>query len=112
MAINQYWIGQIPSEPIAISVYNSNGRPKNLSGYTDFNVLLLGSDNEELETTGSILLTSGAVDGRFVFRWPTDRSLFEKAGEYLLQLEILGANGTKDYTTTHSIRVRRRGGVY
>lgn len=112
MAINQYWVGQIPSEPIAITVYDSRGYPRNLSSYTDFNVILLGSDNELIDTTDATLLTSGASEGRFVLRWPANRSLFNKAGEYLLQLEIVGANGTKDYTTEHTIRVRRLGGVF
>lgn len=112
MAINQYWVGQIPSVPLAITVYDSAGRAVNLSSYSDFHVRMVGSDNEEIDLTGSTLIVSGAANGRFVFRWPTDRSLFDRAGEYLLQLEIVGATGTKDYTTTHSIRVRRFGGVY
>lgn len=111
-SINQYWVGQIPSIPIPITVYDSRGQVMNLSAYTDFKVVLLGSDNEVIDTTGSTLLTSGAATGRFVFRWPADRSLFNKAGEYLLQLEIDGAGGTKDFTTTHAIRVKRIGGVY
>lgn len=111
MAINTYWVGQIPSIPIPITVRDSYGLVRNLSAYTGFNVILLGSDNEEIDTTGSTLLTSGATTGRFVFRWPTDRSLFNKSGEYLLQLEILGPDGTKDYTTAHTITVRRLGGV-
>ena len=112
MAISQYWVGQIPSEPIPITVYDSSGYERNLSAYTNFKIILIGSDNEVIDTTGSTLLTSGAATGRFVFRWPTDRSLFNKPGEYLLQLEIDGANGSKDFTTTHTIRVRRLGGVY
>lgn len=110
MAISQYWVGQIPSRPIAIDVRDSNGYAVNLSSYEDFNVKIVGSDNEDIDVTGSTLLTSGAADGRFVFRWPTDRSLFEKTGEYLLQLEIEGASGTRDFTTAHTIRVRRLGG--
>ena len=110
MAISQYWVGQIPSRPISMTVYDSNGNTLNLSGYTDFKVNVLGSDNEPIDLTGSTLTTSGASTGRFVFRWPTDRSVFDKAGEYLLQLEIDGGNGTKDFTTVHTIKVRRLGG--
>ena len=109
MAISQYWVGQIPSKPIAIDVRDSDGYPVNLSAYTDFRIQVLGSDNEEVDLTGSSLTTSGAADGRFVFRWPVGRSVFNKPGEYLLQLEIDGA-GTKDFTTVHSIKVRRLGG--
>ena len=106
---NYYYVGQIPSRPIAINVKDSNGAPTNLSGYTAFNAICLGSDNEVIDLTGSTLLTSGAAEGRFVFRWPTGTSVFTKPGQYVLQLEIVGTD-TIDYTTEHNIFVRRLGG--
>lgn len=112
MAISRYWVGQIPSRPIAIDVRDSGGNALDLSTYSGFKVILIGSDNEVVDTTGAVLNTAGARNGRFVFRWPTDRSLFDQPGEYLLQLEIDGANGSKDFTTEHHIRVSRLGGTY
>lgn len=108
MSISQYWVGQIPSRPIAIDVRGSDGRPVNLVSYTDYKVIVIGSDNEDIDITGSTLSVSGS-SGRFVFRWPDDRSVFNKAGDYLLQLELSGG-GYKDYTTEHNIKVRRLGG--
>lgn len=110
MAVSNYWVGDIPSAPLTIRVRDSRGNPLNLLGYT-FEVNLLGSDNEEIDASGGVLQTAGAVDGRLVFRWPTDESLFDKPGEYLLQLELNGPSGTKDSTTAHTIRVRKLGGV-
>lgn len=110
MAISTYWVGQIPARPIAIDVRDSQGRVMNLSAYTDFKVTILGSDNEEVNLTGSSLTTSGASQGRFVFRWPVGRSVFTKTGEYVLQME-LGGTGVKDFTTVHTIKVRRLGGI-
>lgn len=110
MAISQYWTGQMPARPIAIDVRDSDGRAVNLSSYTQFNVRVLGSDNEEVDLEGSSLITSQAAAGRFVFRWPTGRSVFDKAGEYLLQLELAGT-GVRDFTSTHTIKVRKFGGV-
>lgn len=107
--ISQYWVGQIPARPLSINVYDSDGRAINLSGYTAFNVKMVGSDNEEIDLTGSELLTAGAAVGRFVFRFPTDRSLFNKSGEYVMQLELLGAT-SRDFTTEHYIKVRKLGG--
>lgn len=109
MAISQYWVGQIPSRPIAIDVRGSDGRAINLASYTGFRAIVLGSDNEEIDTTGAVLNTSQAGSGKFVFRFPTGRSLFDKEGEYLLQLELTGG-GYKDFTTEHHIKVRRLGG--
>lgn len=111
MAISQYWVGQIPSEPLAITVYDSFGNVRNLSYSQTFTPILLDPDNQRVDLTGATLLSGGASEGRFVLRWPNDRSLFTKPGEYLLQLEIEGTAGTKDYTTEHHIRVRRLGGT-
>lgn len=110
MAISRYWVGQIPARPISIEVRDSGGNVMNLGSYSGFSVILVGSDNEVIDTTGAVLNISGAAAGRFVFRWPTDRSLFTKPGDYLLQLEIDGANGTRDFTTEHHIKVTRLGG--
>lgn len=109
MAISQYWVGQIPSRPIAIDVRGSDGRAINLASYTDFRAILLGSDNEEVDITGAVLNTSRAAAGKFIFRFPEGRSVFEEDGEYLLQLELSGG-GYKDFTTEHYIKVRRLGG--
>lgn len=106
-----YWVGDKPSRPVAIDVRDSQGRVLNLSTYTDFEVVMLDSDNGEVDLTGSFLTTSGADSGRFVFRFPENRSIFNKAGEYLLQLVIKGANGTEDRTFPHTIRVKKLGGI-
>lgn len=110
MATSQYWVGQIPAKPIALNVVDSGGREMNLSSYTQFNVKMIGSDNEEIDLSGSLLETAGAPQGRFVFRWPTTRSVFDKTGEYVLQLELIGSNA-RDYTSAHFIKVRRLGGT-
>lgn len=110
MAISQYWVGQKPDKPLAIDVRDTNGRAVNLSAYDGFNVRMVGSDNEDIDLTGSSLSTGGMDSGRFVFRFPTDRSVFTKTGEYLLQLELTSEN-SRDFTTVHTIRVRRLGGI-
>lgn len=109
-SISQYWVGQIPAKPIPFVVKDSDGRQMNLSNYTEFNVRLIGSDNEDIDVSDASLSTAGAVTGRFVFRFPTDRSVFTKSGEYLLQLELIGP-GARDYTSVHTIKVRRLGGI-
>lgn len=108
MAISQYWVGQIPARPITIDVRDSNGRAIALAPYTSFRVIVLGSDNESVDLTGSTLTWN--TSGRFVFRWPSDRSIFEEAGDYLLQLEFIGP-GSRDFTTEHNIKVRKLGGI-
>lgn len=110
MAISNYWVGQIPSRPISIDVLDSNNNPINLATYESIVPVMIGSDNEEIDLEGAVLTTTGASTGRLVFRWPTDRSLFTKPGQYLLQLQINGAE-TIDFTDAHTINVRKLGGV-
>ena len=106
--ISQYWKDQIPARPLSIQVKDQDGNDINLSGYTSYAVKMLGTLNEEINLNGSQLNTLNADIGKFTFVWPTDRSLFEYAGDHVLQLELTGA-GKKDYTTTHTLRVRELG---
>lgn len=106
--ISQYWINQIPARALSIQVKDQGGNDVNLSGYTQIAVRMLGTDNEEISLSGSSLNTSSKDLGKIIFIWPTDRSLFEYAGDYVLQLELSGT-GKKDFTSTHTLRVRELG---
>ncbi len=108
MDASQYWVGQIPKRPLAIDVRDSMGRETNLSAYSTFKAKIVGTGNEEIDITGSELQTAGANVGRFIFVWPSDRSLFTKPGEYLFQLELSDST-SKDFTTTWPILVREAG---
>lgn len=110
MEISQYWVGQIPRRPLSIVVRDSLGRDLDLSGYTTYSVRIVGSNNEEVDLTGSQLQTAGAKTGRFVFVWPTTKSLFDEPGEYLLQLQMSDST-SRDFTTTWPIKVRELGEV-
>jgi hypothetical protein len=108
MTISQYWVGQIPLRNLSISVKDSAGRPLNCTNYTDVSVKMLGSDNDEIDLSGATLNRAGAATGRFVLEWPRDRSLFEKTGDYVLQL-VLANGSAKDMTTVHTMRVSELG---
>lgn len=106
--ISQYWVGQIPNKPLSIRVKDGEGVDSDLSIYTDIKVKMLGSYNEEIDLTGSTLNTNNALLGHIIFIWPTTRSLFDYPGDYILQLELSGT-GKKDFTSTHTLRVRELG---
>lgn len=106
--ISQYWIDQIPARPLSIQVRTQSGDDANLSGYTDIEAVMLGSNNEEIDLTGSVLDTAGKSIGNIIFRWPTTRSLFEYPGDYVLQIKLSGT-GRLDFTSTHTLRVRELG---
>lgn len=109
--ISQYWVGQIPNKPLSIRIKDGEGIDSDLSIYTDIKVKMLGSYNEEINLTGATINKNNANTGRIIFVWPTDRSLFDYAGDYILQLELSGTN-KKDFTTTHTLRVRELGRSY
>lgn len=106
--ISQYWIDQIPARPLSIQVKNQDGNNISLSGYTTIEAVLLGSRNEEISLTGATLNTAAKDLGTIIFEWPTTRSLFDYAGDYVFQLKLSGT-GKLDFTTTHTIRVRELG---
>jgi glyoxylase-like metal-dependent hydrolase (beta-lactamase superfamily II) len=106
--ISQYWINQIPARPLSIQVKDQSGEDINLSNYTTIEAVMLGSNNEEIDLTGSVLDTAGKSVGLLIFRWPTTKSLFEYAGDYVLQIKLSGT-GRLDFTSTHTLRVRELG---
>jgi len=108
--ISQYWRDQIPAKPLSIQVKNQDGSDMNLSGYDSVEVVLVGSNNEFLDLTGSVINESNKNIGKIIFFWPTDRSLFGYAGDYVLQLKLIG-QGKLDVTTTHPIRVKEVGRI-
>lgn len=112
MEISQYEVGEIPLKNLSIAVKDSYGRAVNCSVYSDVSVRMLGSDNEFIDLTGANLNTGGAAQGRFIFEWPRNRSLFTKRGDYVLQLVLKSsAPNAIDKTTAHTIRVRELGKV-
>lgn len=106
--ISQYWVNQIPARPLSIQVKSQDGTDMDLSAYTTIAAKMLDTNNEVLDLTGSTLNTSAKSVGKIIFNWPTANTLFKESGEYVLQLELSGT-GKKDFTTTHTIRVREFG---
>jgi hypothetical protein len=91
-------------------VKNQDGTDMNLAGYTSITAKMVGSNNENLNLSGSVINDSNKNIGKILFSWPTDRSLFNYSGDYVFQLELSG-EGKRDFTTTHTIRVKELGRV-
>lgn len=107
--IGLYYVGQKPAEPIRIQVLDDDGLVLNVAGYDKVEVLLLDNRNEEVDMSGALIGPPNAL-GQFYFNFPANRSVFETAGEYILQLKLSNNNGAVDYTSVFTIRVRELGG--
>lgn len=108
MILGPYWVGQIPGDNLSIQVRDDKNSPVDLSSYSVFEPIMLDSDNREVDLTGVALDTTNTVNGRFLFNFPDDRSLFNKHGDYLLQLKMTGS-GKIDYTNPVTLRVKQLG---
>jgi hypothetical protein len=106
--ISQYWVDQIPSRPLPIVVKDGNGVEADLTSYDQIKVRMLGSRNEEIDLSGATINTNQAVEGKIFLIWPTNKTLFEYKGDYVLQVELISSTA-KDITSSHTIRVRELG---
>lgn len=105
-----YELGSIPNAPITIGVRDQRGNPLDLTPYPNVRVRMVGSNNEDVDLTGSTTAVMDRRGGRVIFVFPKDRSLFTRTGEYVLDLELSG-EGVRDYTTYKGIKVTKLGGV-
>lgn len=106
MAIATFWVGQIPARPLSMLVVNQQGSGVDLARYDEVNLIMLGADNREKDLSGGNLITGL---GEVTYEWPTDHSLFDRTGDYIFQLELIG-QGVRDYTAPQTIVVRKLGG--
>ncbi len=109
MKTQNYWVGQIPSQPMYFNVRDQRGEILPLNAYSSVNLILLGSDNEVLGTSDGTVEIVDTARGIVRYTWPTNKTLFNKAGEYVFQLELVGT-GKRDYTSRKTIIVRELGG--
>lgn len=106
--IGSYYVGQRPAAPLSIEIVDNDGVAVNLSTYNNFEMVMLDPQNKRVDLTGSILGTAPGV-GRLYYRLPENRSVFDKPGEYVMQLR-LGNETSLDYTSEYTIRIKALGG--
>jgi hypothetical protein len=112
MQQKNYWVGDRPGGSWTFQVLNQrSGVPESLAGYSKAKVILIDSDNRQVEIPDVNTAIADAQTGQVVFVWPQD-SLFTKPGRYTMQLELSGgSNGAVRKTTVQEILVRESGGV-
>jgi hypothetical protein len=107
----EYEVGQIPSDALTILVRDDDDGIVDLTQWDLMGIEILGSDNEQIDTTGIELFDESARNGIIAVKWPKTHSLFTKRGEYVLRLILSNLDGTRDYTRSCVLRVREFGRV-
>lgn len=100
-----FWVGQIPRSPLVMTVIDQRGESMDLSLYEDVDLIMLGPDNIRKSLPGSVSVN--ASRGQVMYNW-NGVSPFERAGEYVLQLEFKSA-GVVDYSAPYTLVVRKLG---
>lgn len=106
----EYEVGAIPSRSATLLVRDELDNPVNIVGY-DIELEMLDSDNEPVDLSGIQIFQIPQAIGMIAVTWPTNRSLFNKRGKYLLRLVMRTDSGAVDITRTAEIRVRDFGRI-
>lgn len=107
--IAEYYVGAKPSEPILADLRDDDGLPLNMTKYVIVRPILKDRNNDEVDMDGALVGPPNAA-GQFYLNFPSDRSVFETPGEYVLHLELVTLDGYVDYTDALTIRVKEIGG--
>jgi len=108
--ISRFEVGSMPAKPQTFQFYDEDGNYANLGPYTNFDVELLGTDNEKVNLDGLQLNVASSSTGRVVIVWPRRKEVFGKTGQYLLRFKFTGTDSV-DFSETHEIRVTNFGRI-
>lgn len=106
--ITQFWEGDIPLRPLVFGLQDEYGNDIGGVGQFRVSVRMLDTDNKEANLKGSQLVTS-PNSPYATFTFPQDRSVFKKHGDYLIQLSMKDDAGREQWTSGHTIRVKKLG---
>lgn len=108
--ISRFEVGQIPAKPSVFQFYDEEGNDANLSPYTNFEVELLGSNDEKVDLSGITVRTDATALGRLTIVWPRRKNVFANTGEYVLRFKFSGLDSV-DFSESHTIKVTDFGRV-
>lgn len=108
MSLGPFYTGQIPKDPMTLIVRDfRTNEIVDLSGYSTFTVKLVSPAGSSVSTAGGTATIIDPTAGVIQWAWPTDRTLFEKPGEYRAQVTLTSAGGHKDLAVPVEFEVRK-----
>jgi hypothetical protein len=105
--IGPFYVGQVPATPLLLTVYDSEGQPRNVSGYDTITLLMLDPSGQPVDTSGGTT-GLGSTLGQVTYAWPAT-SLFTIDGTYRLQLALDGPPPVHDLTPAEAFDVLAAG---
>lgn len=96
-------VGQVPNNPLLVTVRDAQRKRVNLSGYDSAELLLTNPDGSAVATSAGV----GAItpEGDFRYAFPVS-TLFLTPGDYLVRLRCTKGTAV-DYTEPQRLEVRR-----
>jgi len=96
--LGPFYIGQVPADPLVITVRDDEGQPRDLTGYDTISLLMYDDFGVSVDTSaGTVDPIDPAVPSRVIYHWPPT-SLFTAIGEYSLQFALDGPGTVHDLT--------------
>jgi hypothetical protein len=94
---------------MSVTVLDKNNNPMPVGVYNNVKVRMLDTDNREVDTSGFVIGSRDSSRGRILIGWP-DYVIFNRPGEYVMQLVLETNDGKTDFTTERTIVVKSLGG--
>lgn len=101
-----FFVGQIPAEPMVLTVVDASGQAIDLSDYDAAEVTIVNSSGVAVDQGDGFTAITAPLAGQVQFVWPST-SIFTVAGDYKYQLELTATGNVRDLTTTGEFVVRR-----
>jgi hypothetical protein len=105
--LGPFYQGQVPAEPLVMTIYDDTGQPVELHDYTlsQIELILESPLGLVVDTSGGSIQLSATVTGLMQYTWPA-QSLFTEVGLYRMQVRLASATA-QDLTLTVSFPVTK-----
>lgn len=112
MTIGPFHVGQVPANPLVLTVRDDEGNERDLTGYDSIEIMIFDPSNVLLDASGdfSIDPVNPTYPARVVCHWPS-ASLFAVPGIYDYQLVLIGPDTTLDMTGVQRFEVDALGAM-
>lgn len=107
--IGPYYVGQVPADPLVLTVSRDDGTPRDISAYTTVSLLIYDASGTPVDTSAGTVERPTEV-GEIIYHWPTT-SLFNSTGTYRYQISLDGPGTIHDLTGVGTFDVLAIGSV-